>query len=93
MIHESKENEKSLGKMLKRREFFKSVAFLGLITFSTTPLHAKGSKSQFKYQDTPKDGKACKDCIHFEAGTNTCKVVKGSIDANGWCTLYTNPKK
>ncbi|RXJ80773.1 high-potential iron-sulfur protein [Arcobacter sp. F2176] len=93
MIHESKENSKSLSSLLKRREFFKSITFLSLITFSTTPLHAKGSKEQFKYQDTPKNGKACKDCMHFEAETNTCKIVKGSIDANGWCTLYKEPPK
>lgn len=93
MIHESKENSKSLSNLIKRREFFKSMAFLSLITFSITPLHAKGSKEQFKYQDTPKNGKVCKDCIHFEPETNTCNIIEGSISPKGWCTLYKEPHK
>jgi hypothetical protein len=90
MIHESDENIKSLDKSSTRREFFKSVAFLGLglITFSTIPLYAKGSQKQFNYQDTPKNGQACKDCMHFEPKNNQCKVVEGSISSDGWCTLY-----
>ncbi|PLY11024.1 MAG: iron oxidase oxidoreductase [Arcobacter sp.] len=91
MKHESKDNIKSLNKLLNRRGFFKSMAFLGLVTLSTTPLHAKGSKKQFKYQDSPKNGEICKDCMHFEPKSNTCKVVEGSISPNGWCTLFRKP--
>ncbi|WP_320034502.1 iron oxidase oxidoreductase [Campylobacterota bacterium DY0563] len=81
MIHESKEN-------INRRDFFKNLAFLSLVTFSTKSLYAKGSKKRFEYQDTPKNGKACKDCIHFESETNTCKIIEGSISPQGWCNLY-----
>lgn len=88
MIHESKETIKSFDQSLPRRVFFKSMAFLSLLTFSTMPLYAKGSQEQFKYQSKPNNGQACKDCMHFEADKKQCKVVDGTISADGWCTLY-----
>ena len=88
MLHESKETIKSLDQSLPRRMFFKSVAFLSLLTFSTMPLYAKGSQEQMKYQSKPNNGQACKDCMHFEAEKKQCKVVDGTISADGWCTLY-----
>ncbi len=75
-------------KITTRRSFFNYMALLGLVTFSATPLHAKGPKEAFKYQESPKDGKKCSDCIHFIAQSNECKVVRGSISPEGWCTLY-----
>lgn len=70
------------------------MAILGLVAWSTTPLYAKATKDNVKYQDTPKDGKKCIDCIHFLAATNECKVVEGSISPDGWCTVYVkDPKK
>jgi hypothetical protein len=77
-----------------RRSFFRYMAILGLVAWSTTPLYAKATKDNVKYQDTPKDGKKCIDCIHFLAATNECKVVEGSISPDGWCTVYVkDPKK
>lgn len=89
MIYKSK----SLDQFLPRREFLKSMAFLSLLTFSTMPLYAKGSQAQFKYQSKPNNGKACKDCMYFEAEKKQCKVVDGTISADGWCTLYNASKK
>lgn len=37
MVHESKEN-------MNRRDFFRNLAFLSFVTFSTKSLYAKGSK-------------------------------------------------
>lgn len=93
MIHESKETIKSFDQSLPRRVFFKSMAFLSLLTFSTMPLYAKGSQEQMKYQSKPNNGQACKDCMHFEADKKQCKVVDGTISADGWCTLYHAPQK
>lgn len=83
--------EELVMKVTTRRSFFNYMALLGLVTFSATPLHAKGPKAAFKYQDHPKDDQRCKDCIHFIPETNECKVIEGSISPDGWCTLY-NPK-
>ena len=93
MTHESKETIKSFDQSLPRRVFFKSVAFLSLLSFSTMPLYAKGSQEQMKYQSKPNNGKACKECMHFEAEKKQCKVVDGTISAEGWCTLYHTSQK
>nr|WP_321267113.1 high-potential iron-sulfur protein [uncultured Sulfurimonas sp.] len=61
---------------------------LGLATFATTPLLAKGTKAQYKYQDTPKNGQMCADCMHFLADTKECRMVEGSIKPQGWCAAY-----
>lgn len=76
-----------------RRDFIKHLAFLGLVSFSTTPLHAKATKNVTEYQDTPKNGEKCKECIHFLSKTNECKVVQGNISPDGWCKLYVNLNK
>ncbi|EQB39453.1 hypothetical protein M947_05525 [Sulfurimonas hongkongensis] len=79
---------------LSRRVFFRYMAVLGLATFSATPLLAKGSKAQYNYQETPKDGKICADCMHFLPKTNECRMVEGSINPQGWCSAYyERPKK
>ncbi|OHE10968.1 MAG: iron oxidase oxidoreductase [Sulfurimonas sp. RIFOXYD12_FULL_33_39] len=81
-------------KFSTRRVFLKYMAILGLGVWSTTPLYAKAAKDKLKYQDTPKDGKKCVDCVHFLAATNECKVVDGSISPDGWCMIYLEaPKK
>ena len=71
-----------------RREFFKTMSVLGIGSFCATPLYAKTSKEIVMYQSTPKEGKKCKDCMHFIAATNECTTVKGDIDPNGWCAIY-----
>lgn len=76
-----------------RRDFFRFISTLGLVSFVTTPLNAKTSKNIVKYQSTPKDGNACKSCMHFIPETNECKTVEGSIDPNGWCIIYFRDPK
>ena len=71
-----------------RRSFFKTISVLGLASFYTVPLYAKTPKEIVKYQTTPKEGKVCKECMHFIAETNECKTVEGKIDPEGWCNIY-----
>ena len=79
---------------LSRRNFFKYMTAVGAVSFTTFSLHAKVTKVVVKYQPTPKDGKVCRDCIHFLPDTNECKIVNGEIDPEGWCTFYLkDPKK
>lgn len=79
---------------VSRRVFLRYMAILGLAAFATTPLFAKGSKTQYKYQETPKDGLVCVDCMHFLPATNECRMVEGSIEPQGWCAAYyATPKK
>ena len=68
-------------------------ALAGLLATTTAIAEAKGSKSQFKYQDKPNGNQKCSECSLFVKGTSaangSCKVVEGSISPNGWCTAYS----
>lgn len=48
----------------------------------------KLSKAQVKYQEQPKGDQHCAGCLHFIAESNTCKVVEGPINPQGWCTIW-----
>lgn len=76
-----------------RRSFFRYMAVLGLAAFSSTPLYAKVPKDKVKYQETPNDGKKCSVCLQFIPETNECKLIKGSINPNGWCMLFAPQPK
>jgi hypothetical protein len=96
----SKEKKNNQGKKMRplntqRRDFFRYMTLLGLAGFSAVPLHAAGKAKQsaVQYQDTPKDGKKCSDCVHFISKTNECKVVEGTVDPDGWCSLFVLPPK
>ena len=71
-----------------RRRFFRYMSVLGIGSFYSVPLYAKTSKEIVKYQPIPNEGKKCRECLHFIAATNECTTVEGSIDPNGWCTIY-----
>jgi hypothetical protein len=47
----------------------------------------KAAKAEMKYQDSPKDGQKCVDCVYFKQ-PNTCGVVEGTISPEGWCVMY-----
>jgi len=83
-----KYKEHEMQKITSRRSFFKYMSVLGMASFYAVPLYAKTPKETVKYQDTPKDGKTCKECMHFIAETNECKTVEGSIAPEGWCNIY-----
>lgn len=54
---------------------------------------AKIAKADVQYQDRPKNGKDCDDCMHFvrgaKGGPSSCKVVEGPISPNGYCLAFT----
>lgn len=47
----------------------------------------KLEKSAVQYQDTPKDGQKCSNCVNFVA-PNACKIVAGEISPNGYCVAF-----
>jgi hypothetical protein len=47
----------------------------------------KVAKEPVQYQDTPKNNQKCLECLHF-VSPNACKLVKGEISPQGWCTIY-----
>ncbi len=48
---------------------------------------SKVDQATVQYQQTPKDGAKCSLCVNWVA-PNACKVVKGTINPNGWCVAY-----
>jgi hypothetical protein len=83
---------------MTRRSFVGSAVMLpalaGLLLAETTTAMAKGSKAQFKYQNTPNNGHKCSQCTFFVPGSSasasgTCKIVDGSINPTGWCTAFS----
>ena len=40
-----------------------------------------------QYQDKPKDGHQCSQCLQFVA-PDSCKVVDGKISPQGWCVAF-----
>ncbi|QFR49786.1 iron oxidase oxidoreductase [Sulfurimonas lithotrophica] len=79
---------------MTRRSFFQYMSLLGITTFSATNLEAKGTKEQYRYIETPKDGKKCSMCMHFIPKKNECRMVKGYISPEGYCeAFYIDPRK
>jgi High potential iron-sulfur protein len=52
----------------------------------------KAAKPAMQYQEQPKNGQKCSECLQFipgQQGANgTCKVVEGPISPNGWCAAF-----
>lgn len=48
----------------------------------------KKTQASVKYQAHPKGDQKCDGCMHFIAGTDTCKLVDGEISPEGWCSIW-----
>jgi hypothetical protein len=78
-----------------RRFWIKGAALLALpALMPLRAIAAKIAKSEVKYQDKPKAGKDCDDCMHFVPGPSakapgTCKVVEGAVSPHGYCIAFT----
>ena len=48
---------------------------------------AKVPQKSVSYQTTPKGNQRCDNCALWQA-PSSCKLVDGTIDPGGWCTLY-----
>jgi hypothetical protein len=47
----------------------------------------KVSQKAVAYQDHPEGDKRCEKCVQFQA-PNTCKMVDGTIDPQGYCRIF-----
>jgi hypothetical protein len=83
-----------------RRQLIKAAT--GLAAMALVPLSlvsrsagaAKLAKADVKYQDRPKAGKDCDDCLQFVPGATakaagTCKIVEGRVSPHGYCLAFT----
>lgn len=72
-----------------------SLAAIPIVLVSPTAHAAKAAKTDFHYQDQPREGKRCADCAAYVANTTAanapgaCKIVEGPVNPNGWCMAYS----
>ncbi len=57
----------------------------------------KAKKADMRYQDEPKDGQRCADCLQFipgkdPKGPGSCQIVESPISPNGWCIEFQKKK-
>jgi len=82
-----------IGGQATRRTFFARMGVIGATLLGAgaaarDALAAKMPKKTAQYQDTPKNGQKCVDCVHFVEG-GACKLVEGEINPEGWCALFS----
>lgn len=62
-----------------------------LLAVATTARRAaakeKLAQNTVQYQETPNDGLKCSDCVNY-VEPNTCNIVAGAINPNGWCVAF-----
>lgn len=73
-----------------------SFAAVPFIVTSALAATRKAAKADLRYQDHPRNGKACASCWAYVAGRSategTCKIIEGPISADGWCMAFS-PKQ
>ena len=78
-----------------RRSILRNLAITagGTVILATTArdnpaaAQAKLAQKAVSYQDTPKGAARCDNCKQF-AAPSSCKIVDGSVQPSGWCTVY-----
>jgi hypothetical protein len=77
----------------RRRVLRAGMAAMAAVGAAATPKPAQADDSSkvaqnlVQYQQTPKDGNKCSLCVNWVA-PNSCKVVAGTINPNGWCVAF-----
>ena len=87
------ERELPSAAQLSRRCFLQVAAVGGSAaiasTIIATPAAAatKVPQKSVGYQSSPKGAQRCDNCAFWQT-PSSCKLVDGSIDPAGWCSLY-----
>jgi hypothetical protein len=78
-----------------RRNLLKTgtLALGGIAVARVSFAQAKASKQAMQYQEQPKNGQECDQCMQWIPGPKpdapgTCKVVEGPINPKGWCAAF-----
>jgi hypothetical protein len=86
MSHDQDGNNRIGRRALLRRAALLASA-LGVAARASVAADEKMTQKDAEYQPTPKDGHACANCQYFLAPA-ACKLVKGKISPNGWCSFW-----
>jgi len=68
-----------------------AVLAAGGVATAASAQDEKLAQNVVQYQQTPKDGAKCSTCVNWVA-PNSCKIVAGTINPEGWCVAYA-PKE
>ncbi len=60
---------------------------VGLAAGAGEAADEKMTQKDAEYQPTPKDGQKCSLCQYFQP-PSACKLVKGKISPQGWCSFF-----
>ncbi len=78
-----------------RREALRTcaAALAGACVAKVALAQGKATKQAMQYQDQPKNGQECDQCMHWIPGPKpdapgSCKVVDGPISPKGWCVAF-----
>jgi hypothetical protein len=84
------------GRILSRRRALiaSGGALLGAGVFAARAEAAatKMAQTMVSYRAKPQGNARCDGCIQWQAPAS-CKIVAGTIDPKGWCTLYAPAPK
>jgi hypothetical protein len=75
--------------MKSRRAMLQAAGLAALVPLAATQAKAqdKLAPEMVMYQDTPKDGQKCAECLHFQP-PRACAIVSGDIAPEGWCAVW-----
>jgi len=70
-----------------------AAALAGACFAGRASAQAKADKKAMQYQEQPKNGQECDQCMHWIPGPKPdaqgqCKVVEGPINPKGWCAAF-----
>lgn len=73
----------------RRRLLRRGAAVLGaaLSAAGTAAAGAKVSQAQARYQNTPRAGQRCDQCLQFQPPA-ACKIVEGAVSPTGSCNFF-----
>jgi len=69
-----------------------ALAVLAGATGSVDAQQKKATQKMVQYQQKPKGNQECDECLHFEP-PQSCKLVEGTINPKGWCSLFAAKPK
>ncbi len=71
-----------------RRQVLRAgLAAVGTVAAVSARAQDKIAQAMVQYQTTPKDGAKCSLCVNWVA-PNSCKIVAGTINPDGWCVAF-----
>lgn len=86
MCGRSRETSRGRRRLLELLGGAAALAGVGAL-IGVSPAQAKSSQAAAGYRGSPKGRQSCANCSWFEPPSG-CGVVRGPVNARGWCNLW-----